>query len=282
MSTETRIRATMAGFATASALLALLAVGAAGAAAAATRRRRPDNDADAGPPTVTTGPVPAADRRFDVDVPRRRSGRRLRQAELGRGLRGHGRRDRRHHGLQGARDGEGGDPAHLVRADGDRRPPPPRQLADDTGRMLSDEWYSPYLLRVDEAPEHLQAGATWTINYMKTKTTSSKPTDDDQPGRDLDRRRRRHRHRGAGGHVQRAQGHAHRHRRRVDQDAVVRPRRRQGPRAHRRRPLRRADRLHHRPVADPVPSAPLAPRSGERVRVRGPREGATGSRSPAS
>ena len=42
--------------------------------------------------------------------------------------------------------------------------------------MLSDEWYSPYLLRVDEAPEHLQAGASWAINYVKTKTTSSKPT----------------------------------------------------------------------------------------------------------
>ena len=50
------------------------------------------------------------------------------------------------------------------------------QLADDTGRQLSDEWYSPYLLRVDEAPEHLVAGATWTINYTQTKTTSSKPT----------------------------------------------------------------------------------------------------------
>ena len=50
------------------------------------------------------------------------------------------------------------------------------QLADDTGRQLSDEWYSPYLLRVDEAPAHLTAGATWTIDYTKTKTTSSKPT----------------------------------------------------------------------------------------------------------
>ena len=50
------------------------------------------------------------------------------------------------------------------------------QLSDTTGRQLSDEWYSPYLLRVDEATDHLQQGANWTINYEKTKTTSSKPT----------------------------------------------------------------------------------------------------------
>jgi hypothetical protein len=50
------------------------------------------------------------------------------------------------------------------------------QLSDDTGRQLSDEWYAPYLLRVDESPDHLQAGATWSIDYTHTKTTSSKPT----------------------------------------------------------------------------------------------------------
>jgi hypothetical protein len=49
-------------------------------------------------------------------------------------------------------------------------------LADTGGRQLSDEWYAPYLLRVDESPDHLKAGASWTIDYTKTKTTSSKPT----------------------------------------------------------------------------------------------------------
>ena len=121
------------------------------------------------------------------------------------------------------------------------------QLSDTSGRQLSDEWYSPYLLRVDEASEHLQAGASWTVNYSKTKITASKPSDE-QPGRDLDRRRRRPRHRGPGGNVQRAQGH------RTD-TLTVRPRPSGSSAAsarsarHRQRPLRRADLLHHRPVA---------------------------------
>jgi hypothetical protein len=50
------------------------------------------------------------------------------------------------------------------------------QMSDTSGRLLSDEWYTPYLLRVDEAPDHLVAGATWSISYVKTETTSSKPT----------------------------------------------------------------------------------------------------------
>ena len=60
------------------------------------------------------------------------------------------------------------DPAHLVRGDGDRTSAATTTSSPTTpGRQLSDEWYSPYLLRVDEAPEHLQAGATWTINYIE-------------------------------------------------------------------------------------------------------------------
>ena len=31
-------------------------------------------------------------------------------------------------------------------------------LTDNTGRMLSDEWYSPYLLRVDESPDAPDGG----------------------------------------------------------------------------------------------------------------------------
>jgi len=50
------------------------------------------------------------------------------------------------------------------------------QMQDTSGRMLSDEWYDPYLLRTDESSAHLQAGATWTIDYTNTKTTTSKPT----------------------------------------------------------------------------------------------------------
>ena len=139
------------------------------------------------------------------------------------------------------------------------------QLSDNTGRQLSDEWYSPYLLRVDEAPEHLQVGATWTINYTKTKTTSSKPTETTNqieswkveavdtvtavPAGTFNALKVTR--------TDTADG--------SDQDAVVRARRRQGPRTHRRRPLRRADRLHHRPVASSDPLS-LWERVGVRVR----------------
>ena len=93
MSTETRIRATMAGFATLAALLALLVVGAAGCGGGSdTDGPPPDEDADAGPPTITTAPYQPLRHRLDLGVPRRRSGRRLREAELDRGARGHGRR----------------------------------------------------------------------------------------------------------------------------------------------------------------------------------------------
>jgi hypothetical protein len=50
------------------------------------------------------------------------------------------------------------------------------QLKDGSGQLASDEWYDPFLLRVDEAPDHLQANATWTITYTDTKTTATKPT----------------------------------------------------------------------------------------------------------
>src|SRR4051812_16615868 len=57
MSTETRIRATMAGFATLAALLALLVVGGAGCGGGNNNGEpQPIDDADAGTPTVTTGP----------------------------------------------------------------------------------------------------------------------------------------------------------------------------------------------------------------------------------
>ena len=43
-------------------------------------------------------------------------------------------------------------------------------------QLTSEDWYSPYLLRVDTSSDHLKAGASWTMTYMDTKTTSSKPT----------------------------------------------------------------------------------------------------------
>jgi hypothetical protein len=50
------------------------------------------------------------------------------------------------------------------------------QFFDDQNQMLSDEWYAPFMLRVDEAPAHMTQGATWSLDFVNTKTTSSKPT----------------------------------------------------------------------------------------------------------
>jgi hypothetical protein len=175
MRIDTRIRAAMAGVATFAALLALLVVGGAGCGGSSSMTT-PNEDADAGPPMVTTGPYQPLtvgttwtyhvddqgvvyDKQSSVEAYEDMGG-------MAAGTMGFRVREtikasiqltwyeqtatdvRRHH----------------------------ETLADDTGRMLSDEWYAPYLLRVDEAPDHLQAGANWTINYSKTKTTSAKPT----------------------------------------------------------------------------------------------------------
>ncbi len=51
------------------------------------------------------------------------------------------------------------------------------QLMDGAGHLASDEWYDPYLLRIDLTPEHLAANATWSLSYTDTKTTSTKPTE---------------------------------------------------------------------------------------------------------
>ena len=50
------------------------------------------------------------------------------------------------------------------------------QFFDEQNRMLSDEWYAPFMLRVDEAPDHMQTGAAWSLDFVNTKTTSDKPT----------------------------------------------------------------------------------------------------------
>jgi hypothetical protein len=174
MSIETRVRAAMAGIATLAALLALLVVG--GAGCGGSSMTTTDEDADAGPPQVTTGPYQPLtvgttwtyhvddqgvvyDKQSSVEAFEDMGG-------MAAGTMGYRVRETIKASVQLTWYEQ---TATDVRRHHDT-------LADDTGRMLSDEWYAPYLLRVDEAPEHLQAGATWTINYMKTKTTSSKPT----------------------------------------------------------------------------------------------------------
>lgn len=178
MNIDTRLRATIAGFATVTTLLALLAIGSSGCGGGGSGTTTPPiSDADAGPPQITSGPYQPLtvgstwtyhvddqgtvyDKQSSVDAYEDMGG------DIA-GTMGYKVREtvkaaiqltwyeqtmtdvRRHHD----------------------------QLSDTTGRQLSDEWYSPYLLRVDEAPEHLQAGANWSITYSKTKTTSSKPTE---------------------------------------------------------------------------------------------------------
>jgi hypothetical protein len=49
------------------------------------------------------------------------------------------------------------------------------QQMDANGVMSSEDWYTPYDLRVDEASDHLTAGAAWTLSYMDAHTSASKP-----------------------------------------------------------------------------------------------------------
>jgi len=49
------------------------------------------------------------------------------------------------------------------------------QQTDANGVMTSEDWYSPYDLRVDESSDHLTAGAAWTLSYMDAHTSASKP-----------------------------------------------------------------------------------------------------------
>ena len=49
------------------------------------------------------------------------------------------------------------------------------QQTDANGVMSSEDWYTPYDLRVDESPEHTMAGAAWTVTYMDAHTSASKP-----------------------------------------------------------------------------------------------------------
>jgi len=49
------------------------------------------------------------------------------------------------------------------------------QSLDSTGALSSDDWYTPYNLRIDEAPEHLTAGAAWQLTYEDAHTSAKKP-----------------------------------------------------------------------------------------------------------
>ena len=128
MSTETRARATMAGFAMLAALFALLLVGAGGCGGGSGTTETPPitgDDVDAGPPTVTTGPYQPLtvgstwtyhvedqgvvyDKQSSVEAFEDMGGDRPPARWASRCA----RRSRR-------------PSSHLVRADGDRRPPPP-------------------------------------------------------------------------------------------------------------------------------------------------------------
>jgi hypothetical protein len=44
-----------------------------------------------------------------------------------------------------------------------------------TGAVKDDDWYDPFRLRVDESPEHLVAGAAWTLQFTDNHTGSTKP-----------------------------------------------------------------------------------------------------------
>jgi hypothetical protein len=49
------------------------------------------------------------------------------------------------------------------------------QQMDASGALTSEDWYTPYDLRVDESPDHLMAGAAWTMSYMDAHTSATKP-----------------------------------------------------------------------------------------------------------
>lgn len=47
---------------------------------------------------------------------------------------------------------------------------------DGSGNVKTDDWYSPYRLRVDETPEHTAAGAAWSMTLTDTHTPMGKPS----------------------------------------------------------------------------------------------------------
>ena len=49
------------------------------------------------------------------------------------------------------------------------------QELDSSGALSSDDWYSPYNLRIDESPEHMTEGAKWQLTYQDDHTSAKKP-----------------------------------------------------------------------------------------------------------
>jgi hypothetical protein len=45
---------------------------------------------------------------------------------------------------------------------------------DSAGNVKADDWYSPFRLRVDETPEHLVAGAAWSLSLTDTHSSATK------------------------------------------------------------------------------------------------------------
>src|SRR3954469_17057662 len=158
MSTETRLRATMAGFATLAALLALLVVGAAGCGGSS-NSTPPFNDADAGTPQMTSGPYQpltvGSTWTYHVDdqgVVYDKTSTVEAFEDMGGDIAGT-MGFKVHETIKGSNQLTWYEQTSTdVRRHHDI-------VTDMNGTQLSDEWYSPYLLRVDEAPEHLQVGA---------------------------------------------------------------------------------------------------------------------------
>jgi hypothetical protein len=49
------------------------------------------------------------------------------------------------------------------------------QSLDGANVLQSEDWYTPYRLRVDETPAHLQSGASWSWSFSDAHTSLSKP-----------------------------------------------------------------------------------------------------------
>jgi hypothetical protein len=52
------------------------------------------------------------------------------------------------------------------------------QEVDGNGNLKTEDWYTPYDLRVDESADHLMAGASWMLSYQDAHTSSTKPMSD--------------------------------------------------------------------------------------------------------
>ena len=115
------------------------------------------------------------------------------------------------------------------------------QQVDANGIMSSEDWYTPYDLRVDESPDHLVAGAAWTLSYMDAHTSASKPASNNTITENWDHRRGERGGHRYGRHLQRARSITRTNTADGNrQEPVVRPGRRQDPRVEHHRPPGRA------------------------------------------